>query len=83
MTPLDCPECRRIESEINSFQGQANILRRGKLQDEEPLPDSPADWLVGFESDEAITDQLRAIGEEVIQLRNELGQHAAEFYTDR
>jgi hypothetical protein len=78
MITHDCSECRRIEAEIDSFQDQANILRRGKSQNEEPLPDNPADWLVGFESDEAITDQLREIGQGVTHLRDELAQHTAQ-----
>ena len=81
MTPHDCLTCRRIEGEIQRLQDGANVLRQGKLQDEEPLPDNPADWLVGLESDEAITDQLRAIGEEVIRLRDELAQHIAKDHT--
>ena len=78
MTQHECPECSRRAGEIQRLQSAANNLRQAKLQDEEPLPDDPADWLQGVESDQAITDQLLAIGQEVARLRNEQAQHAAQ-----
>lgn len=81
MTSENCSECRRLENEIQGVDDGANKRRRGKLQDETPLPENPADWLLGFENDEAITDQLRAIGEELTRLRNEWARHIARFHT--
>jgi hypothetical protein len=82
MTQDECQECNRIHGEIQSFVAQANTLRQGKLQNEEPLGDDPADWLLGFESDEAITDQLREIGQGITRLRNEQARHIAQEHVD-
>jgi hypothetical protein len=73
-----CQECSRRDSEIQRLRSAATTLRQAKLQDEEPLPDDPAEWLQGFESDQAITDQLRAIGQEVARLQREQVQHATQ-----
>jgi len=78
MNPHECQECNRRSSEIQSLISQANTLRRAKLQDEEPLAADPADWLLGFESDERITDQLREIGQDVTRLRHEQTQHITQ-----
>ena len=74
--PPQCQECSKRDIEIQRLRSAATTLRQAKFQDEEPLPDDPAEWLQGFESDQAMTDQLREIGQEIIRLRDEQAQHA-------
>jgi hypothetical protein len=51
-----CPDRSRRASEIQHLCAAANTLRQAKLQDQESLTDNPADRLLCFEWDRAITD---------------------------
>lgn len=73
-----CQECIRRDREIQRLRLEATTLRQAKLQGEEQLPVDPTEWLLGFESDQAITDQLRAIGRAVARLQREQVRHAAK-----
>ena len=78
MPARECQECSRI---LRELQRAAEILRQAKLQNDDPLPDDPADWL-GPESDQAITDMLCEIQREIARLKVEHRQHRAKDHFD-
>lgn len=78
MDARECSECRRTTGDIQRLEAEAKKLRDAFRQTEEPLPDNPADWLLGFEPDAHIKGQIFEIVREVFRLMKQQLQHCAQ-----